>query len=78
MWDCPTCQETQGNGATVVLRERESRLHGEGWQVLTKPYQGGTRDAERQNCMGEKCNTGEPGTPKGVSPVRGGADRKVL
>src|SRR5215208_3691106 len=30
MWDRPTRREAQGDGAAVVLRGRESRLHGEG------------------------------------------------
>ena len=34
MWDRPPRREAQGDGATVVLRGRESRLQGEGWQVL--------------------------------------------
>lgn len=33
MWDRPPRREAQGDGATVVLRGRESRPHGEGWQV---------------------------------------------
>ena len=33
MWDRPPRREAQGDGAAVVLRGRESRPHGEGWQV---------------------------------------------
>jgi retron-type reverse transcriptase len=33
IWDRPPRREAQGDGATVVLRGRESRPHGEGWQV---------------------------------------------
>ena len=29
IWDHPLCCEAQGDGAAIVLRERESRLHGE-------------------------------------------------
>jgi hypothetical protein len=32
--DRPTCCEARGDGASVVLSGRESRLHGEGRQVL--------------------------------------------
>ena len=32
--DRPTCREAPGDGASVVLSGRESRLHGEGRQVL--------------------------------------------
>jgi hypothetical protein len=34
MWDRPPRREAQGDGAAIVLRGRESRLHGEGRQVL--------------------------------------------
>jgi len=34
IWDRPTRREAQGDGAAVVLSGRESRLHGEGRQVL--------------------------------------------
>ena len=34
MWDHPPRREAQGDGAAVVLRGRESRLPGEGRQVL--------------------------------------------
>jgi RNA-directed DNA polymerase len=52
---------------------------------VLRPIQGGTRDAERRNRVGNHSraairrhlmDTGEPGTPKGVSPVRRGADGK--
>jgi hypothetical protein len=33
IWDRPPRREAQGDGATVVLRGRESRSHGKGWQV---------------------------------------------
>jgi len=35
--DHPTCCEAQGDGAAIVLGERESRLHGEGRQVSRDP-----------------------------------------
>lgn len=37
-WDHPPRCEAQGDGAAVVLRERESRVHGEGWQVSGNPH----------------------------------------
>jgi hypothetical protein len=37
IWDHPTCCEAQGDGAAIVLCERESRLHGEGRQVSRDP-----------------------------------------
>ncbi len=40
----------QGDGAAVVLSERESRSQGEGQQVSAAQGQGGRRDAERHNC----------------------------
>jgi hypothetical protein len=37
MWDRPPRREAQGDGAAVVLRARESRVHGEGRQVSRNP-----------------------------------------
>ena len=37
IWDHPTCCEAQGDGAAIVLCERESCLHGEGRQVSRDP-----------------------------------------
>jgi group II intron reverse transcriptase/maturase len=37
IWDHPTRRETQGDGVAIVLRERESRLPGEGRQVSGDP-----------------------------------------
>jgi len=37
IWDHPTRREAQGDGAAIVLSERESRLPGEGWQVSGDP-----------------------------------------
>ena len=37
MWDRPPRREAQGDGAAVVLRVRESRIHGEGRQVSRNP-----------------------------------------
>jgi hypothetical protein len=36
----PTGREPYGDGAPVVVRGRESRPHGEGGQVSTKPSKG--------------------------------------
>jgi len=41
----PTGREPHGDGAPVVVRERESRLHGEGGQVVRWRGRGGTRHA---------------------------------
>jgi hypothetical protein len=41
----PTGREPYGNGAPVVVRGRESRLHGEGGQVSRMGARGGTCDA---------------------------------
>ena len=41
----PKGRESYGNGVAVVVRERESRLHGEGRQATTMQRLGGTRDA---------------------------------
>jgi hypothetical protein len=42
----PTGREPYGDGALVVVRGRESRLHGEGGQVSTdQQHDRGTRDA---------------------------------
>lgn len=41
----PKGREPHGDGATVVVRERESRLHGKGWQATTMKRMGGARDA---------------------------------
>ena len=81
MRDRPPRCEAQGDGAAVVLRERESRLHGEGRQVFAAHGQGGRRDAKRHNCSGasrakRSADTGTPDTLKGVRPVWGGADGK--
>jgi hypothetical protein len=91
MWDRPPRREASGDGATVVLGGRESRLQGEGWQVVRDLGREvrEMRDAEtvlgiireRGRSMPDGAGTlrtrtnitGEPGTPKGVSPVRGGA-----
>jgi hypothetical protein len=46
MRDRPTGREAQGDGASVLVRGRESRPHGEGRQVLTVTQRRkGTRDA---------------------------------
>jgi group II intron reverse transcriptase/maturase len=37
IWDHPPRREAQGDGAAIVLRERESRLHGKGRQVSGDP-----------------------------------------
>ncbi len=52
MRDRPPRREAQGDGAAVVLRGRESRLHGEGRQVSAARGQEGRRDAKRHNCSG--------------------------
>jgi len=49
MRDRPPRCEAQGDGAVVVLREWESRLHGEE-QMFAAHGQGGRRDAERHTC----------------------------
>jgi hypothetical protein len=41
----PTGREPYGDGASVVVRGRESRPHGEGRQVSLRPRKRGTRDA---------------------------------
>lgn len=41
----PTSREAQGYGASIVVRGRESRLHGEGMQVDRTLRCGGTCDA---------------------------------
>ncbi len=46
-------RETQGDGAFILLSGRESRLQGEGRQVLTMTQgRQGTRDAKRRNRIG--------------------------
>ena len=45
MWDRPPRREAQGDGASVVVRGRESRPHGEGRQVFRCRGRRGTRDA---------------------------------
>jgi len=45
MWDRPPRREAQGDGASVVVRGRESRPHGEGRQVFRCRRRQGTRDA---------------------------------
>jgi len=52
MRDRPPRREVQGDGAAIVLSERESRVQGEGRQVSAARGQGGRRDAERHNCSG--------------------------
>ena len=37
IWDHPPGREAQGDGAAIVLSARESRVHGEGRQVLRDP-----------------------------------------
>jgi hypothetical protein len=37
IWDHPPRREAQGDGAAIVLGERESRLRGEGRQVSGDP-----------------------------------------
>ena len=37
IWDHPPGREAQGDGAAIVLRTRESRVHGEGRQVSRDP-----------------------------------------
>jgi hypothetical protein len=58
MRDRPPRRAAQGDGAAVVLRARESRVHGEGRQVSAAQGQGGRRDAERHNCSGASRATG--------------------
>jgi hypothetical protein len=41
----PTGRESYGDGAPIVVRGRESRLHGEGGQVLVESNRPGVRDA---------------------------------
>jgi len=41
----PKSREAHGDGASIVVRERESRLHGEGKQVSRTFRRGGTCDA---------------------------------
>jgi hypothetical protein len=80
-------REPYGNGASVVVRGRESRLHGEGRQVFQTPKYGGMRNADSRRSIErhqEKStatpfpkNTGEPDDGKLSNPVRRGADGKV-
>ena len=57
IWDRPMRCEAQGDGAAIVLRERENRLHGEGRQVSRDPNWRGTRDAQRRNHLGNHSRT---------------------
>jgi len=45
----PKGRESYGNGVSIVVRERESRSHGEGKQVFSILSKGGTRDAKCRN-----------------------------
>jgi len=48
IWDHPTCCEAQGDGAAIVLCERESRLHGEAAiRSLEMAWQPGMRGRDR-------------------------------
>ena len=48
----PKSREAHGNGTTIVVSGRESRLQGEGGQVSLIPYRGGMRNAESRNRRG--------------------------
>ena len=69
IWDHPPSREAQGDGAAVGLRARESRVHGEGRQVSGNPNSEVREMRDADTILGIKYDTGEPGTPKGVSPV---------
>ena len=47
----PTGREPYGNGASVVVRGQESRLHGEGRQVFKTPKYGGMRNADSRRSI---------------------------
>src|SRR6516164_3349868 len=73
----PNGREPQGDGDPIVVRVRESRIHGEGGQVIR------CRDAWRYaTCRTPKRRspssviTGEPCAAKVASTVRGGAHGK--
>jgi hypothetical protein len=48
-----TGRESYGDGVLVVVRARESRVHGEGGQVIGSPKWRGTREAQRRNHPGD-------------------------
>jgi len=84
----PTRGDPHGHGASVVVRGRESRPHGEGRQVSpgVRAEVGETCDAESRPHPGHPprpahgCvrRTGEPDAVKVASPVRRGAVGKGL
>src|SRR5262249_30526064 len=67
----PTGREPQGDGAPVVVRDRESRSPGEGGQVDRDDRERGRRDAKSR--PPESPATGEPDAWKLARPVRRGA-----
>src|SRR5437867_10339284 len=79
----PTGREPHGDGDLVVVRDRETRSHGEAGQVVHGDNRIGTRDEKRRNDTHHHprseihgLSTGEPGAVKVASTVRRGADGK--
>jgi group II intron reverse transcriptase/maturase len=63
IWDHPPRREAQGDGAAIVLRERESRLPGEGRQVSGNPL-GEVREMRNaETILGIIHERGQQGLP---------------
>jgi retron-type reverse transcriptase len=63
IWDHPTCCEAQGDGAAIVLCERESRFHGEGRQVSRDPKSEGRERRNAETVLGIIHERGTQGLP---------------
>src|SRR4029453_2175432 len=63
IWDHPPRREAQGDGAAIVLRERESRLHGKGRQVSGDPLGGGREMGNAETILGIIHARGRQGLP---------------
>ena len=76
----PNRREPHGDGASVIVRGRESRPRGEGRQVDRNERTPGEVRCFRLQCQPDRSRlpgTGEPDALKGASPVREGVVGKV-
>jgi group II intron reverse transcriptase/maturase len=64
LWDHPTRREVQGDGAAILLSERERRSHGEGRQVSRNPHSEVREMRSADPIVGSIHERGKPGLPR--------------